>query len=156
MVIRSPCAVGTVATRMSTSLPAIFRRIRPSWGRRFSAMLRPAMILTRATMLGWWALGARFTSCNTPSTRLRMITSLSPGSTWMSLARSFEALKIRLLTKRMIGASSAEAWRMSSSSSARSSSFFSRSTSFARLAYALLISSWTAVRGIKVSRSSAP
>ena len=132
MVTRSPCAVGTVATRMSTSLPAILRRMRPSWGRRFSAMLRPAMIFTRAMMLGWWALGARLTSWSTPSTRLRTVISRSPGSMWISEAFSLLALKMRPLTKRMIGASSAEACRMSSSCSSYSSSFFSRSTSLVR------------------------
>ena len=76
------------------------------------------MIFTRAMMLGRCALGARLTSWSTPSTRLRTMISLSPGSMWMSLAFSLLALKIRLLTKRMIGASSAEACRMSSSSSA--------------------------------------
>src|SRR5262249_21741995 len=47
MVTRSPFAVGAVATRMSMSLPAILRRMRPSCGSLFSAMFKPAMILTR-------------------------------------------------------------------------------------------------------------
>jgi hypothetical protein len=52
MTIRSkPRLVGTVETRMSTLLPAIFSVMRPSCGRRFSAMLSDAMIFTRA-MIG--------------------------------------------------------------------------------------------------------
>ena len=50
--MRSPAAVGAVATRMSMSLPAILRRMRPSCGSRFSAMLSPAMIFTRAMIDG--------------------------------------------------------------------------------------------------------
>ena len=61
-----------------------------------------------------------------------------------------------LPTRRMIGASSAEACRMSSSSSAYSSSFFSRSTSLVRRAYTRLMRSSTVDFGIKViSRSKA-
>ena len=52
ITIRSkPRLVGTVETRMSTLLPAILRVMRPSCGRRFSAMLSAAMIFTRA-MIG--------------------------------------------------------------------------------------------------------
>jgi hypothetical protein len=60
--MRSPLAVGMVETRTSTTLPAIFLVMRPSCGRRFSAMLRPASIFTRATMDGrkprWASSGA--------------------------------------------------------------------------------------------------
>ena len=59
MVTRSPAlTVGTVATRMSMSLPAILRRMRPSWGSRFSAMLSPAMIFTREMIEGMNCRGA--------------------------------------------------------------------------------------------------
>jgi hypothetical protein len=34
--------------------------MRPSWGRRFSAMLSPPMILMRETMLAWSARGSGF------------------------------------------------------------------------------------------------
>ena len=47
MTTRAPCAIGTVETRMSTSLPARRMRMRPSCGRRFSAIFSPAMIFTR-------------------------------------------------------------------------------------------------------------
>ena len=43
-----PRLVGMVLTRMSMLLPAIFSVMRPSCGRRFSAMLSAAMIFTRA------------------------------------------------------------------------------------------------------------
>ncbi len=69
MVTRSPPAVGAVATRMSMSLPAILRRMRPSCGSRFSAMLRPAMIFTRARIEARNLRGACFTSRSMPSTR---------------------------------------------------------------------------------------
>ena len=49
MTMRSkPRLVGMVLTRTSMLLPAIFSEMRPSCGRRFSAMLSPAMILMRA------------------------------------------------------------------------------------------------------------
>ncbi len=51
--------VGTVETRMSTLLPAILRVMRPSWGRRFSAMLSDAMIFTRAMIGAMNCFGAR-------------------------------------------------------------------------------------------------
>ena len=47
MTIRSPCAVGTVESRMSTSLPAILMRMRPSCGSRFSEMSSFARIFMR-------------------------------------------------------------------------------------------------------------
>ena len=58
-------------TRMSTSASSIRTLMRPSCGRRFSAMLRWLRILTRAPIAGW----KRFTcagtgiSCSTPSMR---------------------------------------------------------------------------------------
>ena len=70
MVMRSPpFTVGAVATRMSMSLPAILRRMRPSWGSRFSAMLRPAMIFTRAMIDGRNCRAAWRVSYSTPSMR---------------------------------------------------------------------------------------
>ncbi len=70
MVTRSPClTVGMVATRMSMSLPAILRRMRPSCGSRFSAMLRPAMIFTREMIDGMNWRGACRDSYSTPSMR---------------------------------------------------------------------------------------
>ena len=43
-----PRLVGMVETRTSMLLPAIFSEMRPSCGRRFSAMFSAAMIFTRA------------------------------------------------------------------------------------------------------------
>ncbi len=54
---------------MSTSLPAILMRMRPSCGSRFSAMLSPPMILMRLAMEAWKRLGGRITSRSTPSIR---------------------------------------------------------------------------------------
>ncbi len=61
---------------------------RPSWGTRFSAMLRSLMIFTReitalTIRFGTWAASRR-----TPSTRKRTRISSSPGSKWMSEAPS--------------------------------------------------------------------
>jgi hypothetical protein len=44
---------------MSNDFPAIFFEMRPSWGRRFSAMLSALSIFTRDTMLFMKARGAR-------------------------------------------------------------------------------------------------
>jgi hypothetical protein len=49
---RSPWPVGRVETRTSTGRPATLSEIRPSCGRRFSAMSRWAMTLTRETSSG--------------------------------------------------------------------------------------------------------
>ena len=111
--------VGTVATRMSMSLPAILRRMRPSCGRRFSAMFRPAMIFTREMIEG---MNCARRAGVTRTARRRCgsgpATSFSPGSMWISLARSLTALNSSELTQRMIGASSLTS-RMSTSSSPR-------------------------------------
>ena len=55
--MRSPNAVGITETRMSMSLPAILVRMRPSCGKRFSAMFSSAMIFTRETITGWKRFG---------------------------------------------------------------------------------------------------
>ncbi|HBO69362.1 MAG TPA: hypothetical protein DD658_04125 [Deltaproteobacteria bacterium] len=47
--VRSPNEVGTTEMRMSISFPPTRIRIRPSWGRRRSAMSRPAITLIRET-----------------------------------------------------------------------------------------------------------
>ena len=49
----SPCSIGMTETRMSTSASSMRTLMRPSCGRRFSAMLRWLKILTRETMAGW-------------------------------------------------------------------------------------------------------
>ena len=65
----SPCIVGSVETRKSTSLPRTASFTRPSWGSRRSAMLSLAMILTRETMAERSFTGGVSTSCSTPSMR---------------------------------------------------------------------------------------
>ena len=77
MTTRSPCAVGMVLTRTSMSLPAIFRRMRPSCGRRFSAMFKPDMIFTRAITEDCACLGASTFLYSRPSMRLRTTTERS-------------------------------------------------------------------------------
>ena len=49
----SPWMVGTVETRMSTRRPRAVRRMRPSWGRRRSAIFISAMILMREVTAAW-------------------------------------------------------------------------------------------------------
>ena len=58
-----------VATRMSISLPAMRRRMRPSCGRRFSAMFSPAMTLMREMIGRASRRGGGAISYNAPSTR---------------------------------------------------------------------------------------
>ena len=53
MTMDSPWMVGTVETRMSTRRPlGAVTRMRPSWGRRRSAMFISAMILMREVTRG--------------------------------------------------------------------------------------------------------
>ncbi len=58
-------------TRTSISRAAIFSLMRPSWGRRFSAMSSLLRIFRRETMAGWKrrTSGGMVASCRTPSTR---------------------------------------------------------------------------------------
>ena len=59
MTTLSPCIVGTVETRKSTSLPRSASLMRPSCGSRRSAMLSFAMILTRETIAARQPAGRR-------------------------------------------------------------------------------------------------
>src|SRR3569833_3348282 len=160
IVTLSPAAVGAVSTRMSTSLPAILRRMRPDCGRRFSAMERPAMIFTRARIDCWNFFGARFASRNTPSTRLRTTMSFSCGRMWISEAPSFAAWNISELTQRMIGASSLASSMSTSSSfayseSSVSSCFLWLSSSSApprRREYVMLM--WSMIRWVATTTGS--
>jgi hypothetical protein len=61
--------VGTVLTRRSSSLPCTRSMMRPSCGRRRSAMLSLAMILTREITAAVELAGGDSTSCSTPSMR---------------------------------------------------------------------------------------
>ena len=65
----SPWIVGTVETRMSIWRPRTGMRMRPSCGRRRSAMSSRAMILRRDTMAGAERGGGASMSCSTPSMR---------------------------------------------------------------------------------------
>src|SRR4030067_1009039 len=63
----SPREVGIVATLKSISLPPTSTLKRPSWGIRFSSILRLERILIRETTEEWISSGRVSRSCNTPS-----------------------------------------------------------------------------------------
>ncbi len=72
MTIFSPNRVGNTETRKSISLPApIFSLMRPSWGKRRSAMSRLAMILSRLDRAFFSLRGGCICSRSTPSIRKR-------------------------------------------------------------------------------------
>ena len=68
---RSPCAEGSVDTRTSTARPPMRSEMRPSCGRRFSAMSSSAMIFRREISAACSALFGCTTSRSVPSTRKR-------------------------------------------------------------------------------------
>ena len=88
IVAPSPRWVGRVVMRRSTRRSSIVMLTRPSWGTRFSAMLRSLMILTREITALTIRLGTCAASRSTPSTRKRTRISSSPGSKWTSEAPS--------------------------------------------------------------------
>ena len=120
MTIFSPHTVGSVARRRSTCLPAAVTVSRPSWGSRRSEMSTSAMIFRRLVTPELTDRGARMISCSTPSMRNRTRRSRSPGSRWMSDARSCTAWVMSRLTKRTMGASSTTSGSRPRSSSAGS------------------------------------
>ena len=122
---RSPCPEGMVETRTSTARPAIFRLMRPSCGRRFSAISRRDITLTRETTRGATARRDCSTSRSTPSTRKRITKRFSNGSMWMSEAFSLTAWVSTALMSRMMGASSSLSSR--SACSGRSCARWARS-----------------------------
>ncbi len=65
----SPCIVGIVETRRSISLPWMRSLMRPSCGRRRSAMSSEAMIFTREITAADRRRGGDSVSCSTPSMR---------------------------------------------------------------------------------------
>ncbi len=67
----SPWTLGSVTTRRSTWRPSTTRPMRPSWGRRFSAMSSSAMIFTRETAPAAIRRGIVVMSWSTPSMRKR-------------------------------------------------------------------------------------
>src|ERR1043165_8063345 len=61
--------------------------MRPSCGRRFSAMSMRHIVLRREVMARLTSFGTRWISCSTPSMRKRITAFSRSGSMWMSLAR---------------------------------------------------------------------
>ena len=89
--IFSPNAVAMLDTRSSTSRSARWVLIRPSCGRRRSAMFMPASTLMRETTAPCTESGSVSMSCRMPSIRNRITASLARGSRWMSEARCSKA-----------------------------------------------------------------
>ena len=81
IAMRSPNCTGTLPTRISTALFPTVIPMRPSWGAMCSAMSIFAMTLMRLVSGAWCPLGRRRRSWSTPSTRKRMRTLSSYGST---------------------------------------------------------------------------
>ena len=92
--------------------------MRPSCGRRRSAMSRCASNLTRELTAAPWAAGTMSPGCSTPSMRKRTCRPSSKGSRWMSEARSSITRPMMALTRRMTGASLARSRRCSTKSPA--------------------------------------
>ena len=77
----SPWLVGMVETRRSIGFRAIFTWMRPSCGKRFSAMLiEPVMIFSRLMIADCNRFGGACISWRTPSIRNRTRNFLSSGS----------------------------------------------------------------------------
>ena len=74
----SPNATAMVDTRISTSRSPRAVLMRPSCGRRFSAMSRRASVLMRETTAAWTTFGSVCTLCRTPSMRMRTAEMLAP------------------------------------------------------------------------------
>ncbi len=80
MTMLSPNMVGSTDTRRSTGLPPTTSSMRPSWGRRRSAMSRLDMTLIREAMAMAMCRGGGTISYSTPSMRYRILNSVSNGS----------------------------------------------------------------------------
>ena len=110
---------------MSSTRPAAvaFSEMRPSCGRRRSAMSSLANTLSRVVTPELSCVGIRCATRSTPSTRKRTTSAPSWGSKWMSLAPSSAAWKMIELTSRTSGASEipSSASRSSTSSSSAAS-----------------------------------
>jgi len=89
----SPNIVGKTLTRRSIGLPPTTRGIRPSCGRRRSAISRLAITLIRLDKATAMLLGGGTISYRTPSIRYRILNSSSNGSKWISDALSRIACK---------------------------------------------------------------
>ena len=86
MTTFSPLITGKVDTLKSTLLPLTSTSTRPSWGKRFSAMSMPQIILIRETMALWFERSTSTTLHSKPSMRRRTRVTSSNCSMWMSLA----------------------------------------------------------------------
>ena len=115
---RSPCPVGSVETRTSTGRPAILSVIRPSCGKRFSAISSCAMTLMRDTMAACKERRGSRMSRKMPSTRKRTNARCSKIWKWISEAPSRKAWVSSALMRRIIGASSSDSKRSVISGSA--------------------------------------
>ena len=109
MTTLSPKSVGRTLTRRSTGWPPTFSSMRPSCGRRRSAMSRFAITLIRVVIAKARCLGGGTISWSTPSALSRMRNSCSKGSKWMSLAPSRIASKSTMFKSLRTGALSARA-----------------------------------------------
>ncbi len=107
MTTFSPWIEGNVAVRRSMGRPETRRLTLPSWGTRRSAMLSSDMILIRLTTALAIERGVVMTSWRTPSILNRTRRSRSPGSMWMSEARSLTARVMIVFMSLTTGASSA-------------------------------------------------
>ena len=114
---RSPLAVGMVETRTSIARPAMRSVMRPSCGKRFSAMSSEAMTLMRETIAGCSPRRGSTTSRKAPSTRKRTAARDSKISRWTSEAPSRTAWVRSALMRRMIGASFSVSRRSATSGS---------------------------------------
>ena len=107
MTTDSPNIVGSTLTRRSTGLPPTLSSMRPSCGRRRSAMSSSAITLMRLMMAFARCRGGGTISYSTPSARTRILNSSSNGSKWISLAWSLMASSITMLSSLRIGCVSA-------------------------------------------------
>ena len=106
MTTDSPCVAGRQLTRISNDCPATRMLMRPSVGRRFSAMSIPAMIFTREMIGPCSFFGGESISWQLPSTRYRTRSLVFIGSMWISLARIFTASLMSSVTRRIMAESS--------------------------------------------------
>ena len=94
---------GSEEKRRSTVRPWVMTWMRPSCGRRRSAMSRCAITFRRETIAGCSSTRGDMTSYRIPSILKRMRDLLREISMWMSLALSWMARWITALTMLMTG-----------------------------------------------------
>ncbi|MNY28464.1 hypothetical protein D3C86_1624390 [compost metagenome] len=101
----SPNCTGMVDTRTSRLWFLTRMLKRPSCGRRFSEMSRPAMIFRRMTSAETMRVSLISCSLSTPSMRWRRRRTFSSGSMWMSEAFICTASSNSICNRRTTGAS---------------------------------------------------